>query len=211
MKATSSLAPFAALSFAAFAGLWGCGGSFTPSAGDGGVLTDAAGTDAPPQGPDAGPVTACTGPAQCSLVTATCCGLCSRPKAKDYLALVAGESATFLADRCKDSGGCPKCAQQTGLGDGSIVATCRGGRCEVVDVREDTIGACRVDADCSVRTKACCECNAPTGDTELVAVSDPNAYARLVCAANSACPDCLPRYPADIRAVCINGRCELKR
>jgi hypothetical protein len=58
-----------------------------------------------------------------------------------------------------------------------------------------------------VRAAACCECNAETGPGELVAISDEEAFASLVCNPAFGCDDCLPAYPREAIAVCEAGDC----
>ena len=104
---------------------------------------------------------------------------------------------------------CPRCA--TFLNP-YLIATCNGGRCEPRDTRLEGYASCSVDEECRLRTRECCECGGTTDPYSLIAIRidmDP-AYSSAVCDPLMACPECLPMYPSEARAVCRMGHCEVE-
>ncbi len=94
--------------------------------------------------------------------------------------------------------------------DPTLLATCRGGSCVVVDLQEHESTACKDASDCRVRTNSCCECGGPVDDDHLIAVAGGGAYDALVCDPNTACLECAPAYPPK-KLVCDGGHCAIDK
>lgn len=164
---------------------------------------DASARDA---GADAGERRDCTQPSECVVVPMTCCGVCGAPATGDVTA-IRKDAQSARTERCKTAL-CPACAQRP---NPALVATCRSGRCEVVDIAaSDPVSHCQSAADCRVRVSACCECGGDTSPYTLIAIasSSEQAYTLLVCAPNAACAACAPLYPSNVSASCAqSGHC----
>jgi hypothetical protein len=150
---------------------------------------------------------ACHVPSDCALVATDCCGDCGTPRRGHVRAV----NAAWLAERgglpaCVGVG-CPRCRRDP---DPTLLATCRGARCAVVDLERSRLTRCRVDADCTLRASGCCECGSPA----LVALRSDSlaAYEHLVCESpQQACPECIGPRPGDLAAACTEGRCVARR
>lgn len=145
---------------------------------------------------------------QCRVVPESCCGTCGAPTRDDAVAINGAAAAAHSARACEDGVGCPACAPL--FIDPTLVATCRAGRCELVDLLDHQASACAQDVECKVRTPDCCECGGDTGLGRLIGVSTTaeRDYAELVCD-EQACPECAPIYPAEVTVECNrDGHCE---
>jgi hypothetical protein len=167
------------------------------------TATDPAGSSGG-SGGDVDGHSACTRNSECIVVSVSCCGSCGTATRGDAIALNAARATEYRNTVCEIGEGCPPCYLPL---DPTLTPTCTGGACRVVDLYEHPAASCSRDADCRVRTAACCECGGPTGPGELVAVRDAAAYARLVCDADQACPECQPFTPRDVQARCAGGHC----
>jgi hypothetical protein len=151
----------------------------------------------------------CDSTSDCVVVSQSCCGTCGAPTRGDAIAINRAADSEHAQLACEDEVGCPACAPL--FIDPTLVATCRAGACELVDLRRHPASACAQDSDCKVRTPDCCECGGDTEPGRLVgiAASAERDYAALVCDPDSACPECAPIYPSEVTVECSSaGRCE---
>jgi hypothetical protein len=152
----------------------------------------------------------CTVNSDCVLVPVSCCGTCGAPTATDVLA-INSDSIQLQSDlACANQAvpGCPLCAAEP---NGSLLAQCVQGSCEVFDVRASPVSACETAQECVLRVAACCECGAAMNVSSLIALNADqlSSYAQLVCDSTADCMDCAPVYPSDITIDCISGHCQL--
>lgn len=171
--------------------LVGCGGQSEGDGGSGGT------------GGGSSDLHACGANADCVVISKSCCGSCGGATREDSIAVNAGKASAYRSNVC-DGMGCPACYMPN---DPTLVATCSAGTCQVVDLLAHASTTCTNEADCRVRTTACCECGGPTDDEHLVAVSDEPAYSALVCDAQG-CPECAPQYPPK-QVACEAGHCKV--
>lgn len=177
------------------------------------------GEDAEPPPPvDAGPPAdagprpdwaACTLTSQCTLAANTCCGPCGAPELTDLDGVNMSRLDDHRMEVCPDPDPiCPGCP--TALNP-YLIVTCDAMRCEPVDTRREDFTTCSADTDCRVRVRECCECGGTTDPFALIAIrSDAEpAYAAVACDPGTGCPECAPVYPAEARAVCRMGHCEV--
>jgi hypothetical protein len=163
-------------------------------------------------GTDAGQdLRACTEQDECVLVSASCCGVCGQPSARNMAGVRWDRAEAYGRSLCGPTPPpCPECAETT---NPHLTAVCRVGLCAAVDVREDdTLTGCASDADCALRYgTACCEsCSGTTED--LTALATRTLAGAVRCAPNEgACPACVPVYPRSARARCnpSTKRCEV--
>ena len=105
---------------------------------------------------------------------------------------------------------CPACV--AGPIPPGFKARCENSACRKVDL--SNFNTCKTSADCRVRTLDCCEdCQADTNRGALVAIAKKDAMAvkkRLCGSSPPACLRCRVNYPSGVKAVCNNGRCQLK-
>jgi hypothetical protein len=151
----------------------------------------------------------CERSSECIVVPESCCGTCGAPTRGDALAINAAAAPEHTRRVCEDDVGCPACAPL--FIDPTLVATCRAGSCELVDLRLHAASECAQDDDCKVRTPDCCECGGDTDPGRLVGVatSAEREYADLVCDPERACPECAPIYPSEVTVECTSaGHCE---
>jgi hypothetical protein len=152
---------------------------------------------------------ACEVNSECIVVPQSCCGACGAPTRGDAIAVNRANASEYARRACEDSDGCPACAPL--FIDPTLVATCRAGACELVDLKLHAASACEQDDDCKVRTPDCCECNGDTDPGRLIgiAVDAERDYADLVCDPDQACPECAAVYPDEVTVECSSaGRCE---
>jgi hypothetical protein len=183
-----------------------CGGSaiepgVSGTTGSGGDAVAAAGSDAGGTGAGGGTasggasddIQACSSNTECEVVPGACCN-CSSTQVSDYKSINA-RYATLDAARCNGTGcDCPGTA--AGLDDpvSYFVATCRAGRCEVVDLRATDITSCKTAADCVLRSGTSC-CQGCGEDPVAVNVSAEANLKQLVCGREpAACRHCQPIY-----------------
>lgn len=149
---------------------------------------------------------ACEAPTDCVLMPRTCCGRCGAATPDDAVAL----SARWLeaqreagAITCEGGDeGCPDCFAETAS---TLVATCRAGRCAVVDLTRSPVTACRGDADCALTLQGCCDCGSP--GPIAVRRGRESAYRQLICGVGpTACPACVGP-PLIGTATCVAGHC----
>jgi hypothetical protein len=152
--------------------------------------------------------TACTDTADCMLAARTCCVSCGVATLADGIAINQGFASNVYQWLCPGVSPCPAgsaCLPPTE----SIVAVCRGGQCQTVDIRDDSLTACNSASDCRLRWGvSCCE-GCGSGDaTGLVAVNAEN-FTPGVCGNTSApCPACVPSpYPIGWVVRCETGHC----
>ncbi|XYH96550.1 BPTI/Kunitz domain-containing protein [Sorangium sp. So ce1128] len=150
----------------------------------------------------------CEAPGDCVLVSPRCCGACDPVDARAFVAV---HRAT--AEDYQESTGCGDvaCAPCPEVGEAErtsqyFTATCDGGRCVVLDVRESPLTQCTDDSECVLRDGVgCCEGCDGTG---IVALDQSADIRGLVCPDDfGACPPCAPVYPPGMTAVCSEGRC----
>lgn len=181
----------------------GCGGN--TSSGSGGTGGTGAGGTAGVGGNCGAGATTCAQPRDCVLTATSCC-VCSQPDLSDFMAV-----NTTHVQACACQG--PPCGCMVPPNP-YLGATCSSGKCVGFDVQQiDALSACNVDADCRLRIGiACCQsCQADAYN--LVALrndADP-ALQKLACDTDTpmACPHCMPVFPSDKRAACVQGRCQV--
>lgn len=101
--------------------------------------------------------------------------------------------------------GCPRCR---GLTSPELVATCRSGRCAVVDLRRSPISRCSADDECVLAFARCCACGAPRESVVAIRAGAEADLMRLACGDEAvACPDCVGFLPDDLSAFCDHGHC----
>jgi hypothetical protein len=94
--------------------------------------------------------------------------------------------------------------------DPTLLATCRGGSCVVVDLQAHPATACSDASECRLRTNACCECGGPVDDDHLVAIGTGGGFDALVCDPGIGCPECAPGYPP-ATFECKAGHCVIAK
>jgi hypothetical protein len=153
----------------------------------------------------------CSSHADCTLVSATCCGVCGAPTSSDVVALRVDAAAAYRTSVCGTGQvACPACAS---MANPDLFASCQNSVCTVVDLLNGPLTACSTNADCALRAARCCECGAPMDVWSLVALSSSgeSGFAALVCDPATACDACMPVYPATPVPNCSNGHCQLNR
>lgn len=152
---------------------------------------------------------ACEVPSDCVVTANTCCGECGQATLEGSTSVNEDFLETYRDSLCGDEEPiCPACAQSP---NPDLVPTCAGGICEVIDVGALSISECSSSDECRVRTVDCCECGGSTDPGSLIAIrTDAEGfYSAQVCDPEFGCPECAPVYPADVDAVCLDGRCTL--
>jgi hypothetical protein len=175
---------------------------------DGGGRRDGGGGRADAGGRDWG---ACDVPSDCGLTSNTCCGVCGRPTLAAYEAVRRDLATEYFHDvACPDweTVGCPDCAV---MPNPSLVATCAMGLCAGIDVEAHRVSECTADTDCIVRTPQCCECGAPTGTYDVVAMNASRVmeYMSLVCDPDTGCDFCAPDPPTATAFCGDDGHCHV--
>lgn len=182
-------------------GVGGSGGGVGGSGGSGvgGVGGGSGGTTSPD-------MFACQVNSDCLLRSASCCGSCGAATREDSIAINKQFSAQYASQNC-EAVDCPGCFMPQ---DPTLLATCRGGQCTVVDLLTHPATECQSPNDCRPRTTDCCECGAPTDPEHLIAISVSGdlQYSQLVCDPAVGCDDCLPNYPP-VSIGCIDNHCQL--
>jgi hypothetical protein len=175
------------------------------------ALLAACGDDDPGDAVDGGEpdFSSCERSSECIVVPESCCGTCGAPVRGDAIAINADAASEYAGRACEDDVGCPACAPL--FIDPTLIATCRAGRCELVDLQRHAASACTREDDCKVRTPDCCECGGDTDPGRLIgiATSAEGEYADLVCDPERACPECGAIYPTEVTVECgAGGHCE---
>lgn len=169
------------------------------------ALPDAQGTDT-----GANDFNKCSGPTQCTLNPKGCCSPCGATDLSMFSAVSLASQSAFQKSVCPVPEPCPKCAT---LMNPNHQAHCINNECTAVDIRSSTFAECTADADCMVRTAACCECGNGADASNLIALAKnkAGAYEQAVCDPMAACKECLPVYPSTIKAVCDQStkKCKL--
>jgi hypothetical protein len=176
-----------------------CSESHTPAGSDG---------SAPPDS-----LTACEASSDCVVIPRSCCGQCGAATRDDGFAVNRFQAAAYGDMACAGGGGCPACAAPQ---DPTLAATCRAGRCEMVDITMQPLTECTEDSQCTLRSRDCCECGGDVSPSGLIAIrADAEAaYMTLVCddGPSTGCPECEPIYPVGPIAACSgSGHCQVLR
>ncbi len=142
---------------------------------------------------------------QCVVRPESCCGDCGAATRDDIIALNQDYVQAYASNNCANVD-CPGCYAPT---DPTLLATCSSGSCTVVDLMEHPSTECLSADDCRIRTNDCCECNGGVTQEHLIAINIAfeSAFSSLVCDPVTACPDCMPVYPENVKADCVAGRC----
>lgn len=158
---------------------------------------------------------ACGKPGTCTLAIDDCCGPCGDPSLADFDAVNVAAVDDHFDAVCPDPDGtpCPGCA--AGF-DPNLFAYCdvAAGRCVGADLPETELAACETWEDCILRAGAgCCEaCGTPSdGSWGWVALRRDavDDLQTLLCAEDSACPECAPEEPEGLFAECLEGVCRV--
>jgi hypothetical protein len=150
---------------------------------------------------------ACQVNTDCLLRSASCCGACGAATRQDSIAINKQYASQYSNDVCGPDYGCPACYSPQ---DPTLLASCRGGQCVVVDLLAHPSTECQSPSDCRVRTTDCCECGGATDPEHLIAIAinGDSQYSQMICDPNTACPECEPVYPP-VSLGCIDGHCQL--
>jgi len=180
------------------------GGSGTGGGGVGGASGAGATAGAGAVGEAGSSGQPCGGSGQCRVLPTNCCGYCGPMDVSGFMGISAEDYIHYQTSTCGNVA-CPACVTTQ---DSNFAGVCRAGSCEAVDVREDELSACTIDADCRLRWgTGCCEgCGA--GDaSELVAFNASVNFTQVLC--GSMLPPCCgpSGYPSNASAVCDNGHC----
>jgi hypothetical protein len=140
-----------------------------------------------------------------------CCEGCFKPELDDLVPINKSQAEAFFDDQCPNPEGCPQCA---GCPNGNLFAFCDGGTCRGADLRVHELSQCDDPSECQLRggTDCCEECGAISASCGVLVAINPqlqSALADLVCADDAACPPCMPLYPDDAFADCIDGHCQV--
>lgn len=150
----------------------------------------------------------CAAPIDCVLAAPSCCGACDPVDASSFVALNRAATAQYEAANGCAGVACGACQDVNEIERTSqyFTATCDGGRCVVLDVRESPLTQCATDTECVLRDGvACCEGCDGAG---IVALNQSADLGPLVCGGGDpGCPPCAPLYPPGMQAVCVDGRC----
>lgn len=197
------------------------GGPGTGATGGGGHTTTSgtsstSSTSSTSTGVGGGPsFAACGEPGACTLAIDDCCGPCGDPSLDDFDAVNVAAVGDHAAAVCPDPGGtpCPGCAAGH---DPNLFAYCdvAAGRCVGADLPETELASCETWEDCTLRAGAgCCEaCGSPSdGSWGWVAIRGDavDDLQSLLCAEDSACPECAPEEPEGLFAECLEGVCRV--
>jgi hypothetical protein len=142
----------------------------------------------------------------CLVRAASCCGTCGVATRNDVIAINREQGEAYHQEVC-DNVSCPACEGQP---DPTLMASCIGGFCTVVDILTHEVTACSSAADCRVRASACCECGASLEPGSLIAINpnSPTHYGELACNVDSVCAACVPQYPPTT-IDCVDDHCRI--
>jgi len=142
-----------------------------------------------------------------------CCEGCNQPELNHLVPIHKSMAAAFHEDQCPDPQPCPQCV---GCPNGNLFAYCDAGTCRGVDLRQDELSECEGPSDCRLRSGTeCCEnCGGPFDPYcgGLVAINHwlQPELSLLVCEEEGwDCPPCVPTYPDEAFADCIDGHCQV--
>jgi hypothetical protein len=174
------------------------------SGGDGGL--DGASGDAA-DGGGSGPAWArCEVNSDCRLRPAGCCSSCGTAELPDLDAVNQSFVDEHFAEVCPLPTPCPRCLS---MANPWIIATCDGGQCVALDLREESVTSCRRSL-CVLRIPECCQCGSPLA-SQVIAVrtGTDGALAELLCDPDVDCAACEPQFPDTVRASCsiVTRRC----
>ena len=175
-----------------------CGGDST---GDGGGQAGSGGSAG-----GGGDLRSCAKTSECVVIPESCCGSCGAATRDDIIAINSARSADYGKQVCGEQVGCPACYMEQ---DANLVATCRAGRCEVVDLLEESFTECSAASDCRLRTHDCCECGGGVDAGQIIAIrtDGESGLVEIICDPQQACPECAPTPPVGFVAECSSGRC----
>ena len=152
---------------------------------------------------------ACSTNFECTVASATCCGTCGAPSKEDSIGITRGQESAHRDSLCGGDAICPACAAQL---NPNLFASCISGQCEAVDLTEDDASTCKMDAECTLRPAACCECGAGNSYWDVVAINSSKStdFEESQCTdALVACTECVWAPPSDLLATCDQGRCKI--
>ncbi len=154
------------------------------------------------------PWTACADSSECVLEARTCCGNCQPYTVADSVAINRAYANELHERLCSNDRACTPCTAQSNF----IVAVCRAGRCQPVDIRDDVLTGCSSPADCSYRWGVgCCEACDADSESELITVNAENFTAEVCGARPVTYPPCTPPYPVGWVLRCTAGHCTKAR
>jgi len=153
---------------------------------------------------------ACTKNSDCSFELEACC-FCYTYSVGDLAAVNTRYAESYRNRVCADTSSCSPCGSWPRDVAPNVVATCRAGRCAVVDILETELTACDTEADCKFRSSRCCGCSESAGSGLVIAigVDQDAAYEALRCDPGAACAECsatIPEAP-DFYQACFGGHC----
>lgn len=202
----------------------GCGGEALDDSGgnasggasaSGGSSAGGTGASSSTGGSTSDDLRSCATTSECSLVSATCCGVCGEPEVGDVTSVKVGFQEEHLDSVCGgEPAVCPLCAQGT---NPHLFAQCDSGKCEPKDLRKHEFSACNTAEDCILLPNACCECGAGTSPWEIVAINPSQAseYRDWLCSSGSTgseepagCDGCLWSPPEGVDLACTEGHCQ---
>lgn len=144
----------------------------------------------------------CDNPSDCDLVPKGCCH-CDSVDGAAFFALATDTTMQYWMQYCIGV----ECTDEMVYPNPLVFATCYEGTCRVVELLEmDGVTGCTSHDDCRLRYSDCCGCGKDSGGL-VIAVSNEEAYKKLVCDENTECDDCESIYPKDAVPYCRYGRC----
>lgn len=154
----------------------------------------------------------CSVPSDCVLATPGCCASCDPVDLTAFVAVNRSHAAAYTkAIGCEGvaCGPCPEVPVEEKT-SGYFAATCRHGRCVVLDVRTTPATECKPAVDCHLRLGArCCEGCDPQ---EIIAISSEETLSEFVCDPTpTGCPACAPQIPREYTSTCEEGQCRVAR
>jgi hypothetical protein len=149
----------------------------------------------------------CSGAGQCTAELTGCCAPCGMQELQHFAGVNSKYIDAFKTFTCPVPMPCPRCATAP---NPYIGARCVNSRCQAFDTRQvPEFSKCALASDCRLRKGLeCCECGS-LDDWTAVSIAGQAALTATVCAPMSACPDCAPQPPANMKAVCNGGHCEV--
>ncbi len=155
---------------------------------------------------------ACDGAGQCMMAWPGCCEGCMEPELDDLVPINKSQADAYHLDQCPEAQPCPQCI---GCPNGNLFAYCDNGTCRGADLRVHELSKCDGPTECSLRAGSdCCENCGEIGSIcgGLVAINQQQQgeLTKLVCEDGiAACPPCVPLYPDEAFADCIDGHCQV--
>jgi len=151
----------------------------------------------------------CMATSECVVAAATCCGVCGAPTLVDVTGVNQSQRSVQSDEACGDPP--PPCPECPSMNNPNLIATCQdvgfpgGDMCVVEDLTESALAECETDEECVLRSPTCCpSCDnlGPTGYVAINAANESGLQALLCDETPPACDDCVPFFPAGIRAIC---------